>query len=77
VGFQNGFIFFPQDTWGIGYAQLDLTSGEKEHLAEGYYNFQLTERLRLSFNLTWVLDRPVDADKFAYVLPGVRFQAAF
>ena len=52
VGFQNGLIFFPQDTWGIGYAQLDLASGEKEHLAEGYYNFQLTERLRLSFNLT-------------------------
>ena len=77
VGFQNGLIFFPQDTWGIGYAQLDLTSGEKEHLAEGYYNFQLTERLRLSFNLTWVLDRPVEAEKFAYVLPGIRFQAAF
>jgi hypothetical protein len=77
IGIQNGFVFFPQDTWGVGYAQLDLTAGEKEHLAEGYYNFQLTERLRLSFNLTWVLDRPIDADKFAYVLPGVRFQAAF
>jgi hypothetical protein len=77
VGIQNGLIFFPQDAWGIGYAQLDLTSGEKEHLAEGYYNFQLTERLRLSFNLTYVLDRPVGEDKFAYLLPGVRFQAAF
>ena len=52
VGFQNGLIFFPQDTWGIGWAHLDLASGENEHLAEGYYNFQLTERLRLSFNLT-------------------------
>ena len=24
VGFQNGFIFNPQDTWGVGYAQMDL-----------------------------------------------------
>jgi hypothetical protein len=77
VGFQNGLIFFPQDSWGLGYAQLDLTSGEKEHLAEGYYNFQLTQRLRLSFNLTYVLDRPVGDEKFGYLLPGVRFQAAF
>jgi hypothetical protein len=77
VGFQNGLIFFPQDSWGLGYAQLDLTSGEREHLAEGYYNFQLTQRLRLSFNLTYVLDRPVGDEKFAFLLPGVRFQAAF
>ena len=77
VGFQNGFIFFPQDTWGIGWAHLDLASGEKENLAEGYYNFQLTDRLRLSFNLTYVLDQPEDDSKFGYVLPGIRFQAAF
>jgi high affinity Mn2+ porin len=77
VGFQNGFIFFPQDTWGIGWAHLDLSSGEKEHLAEGYYNFQLTDRLRLSFNLTYVLDEPDEDSKFGYVLPGVRFQASF
>ena len=24
VGFQNGFIFNPQDTWGVGYAQMEL-----------------------------------------------------
>ena len=77
VGFQNGLVFFPQDSWGIGYARLNLSSGENEHLAEGYYNFQLTERLRLSFNLTYVLDTPESGDKFGYVLPGVRFQAAF
>ena len=58
VGFQNGFIFIPQDTWGVGYAQMDLASGENEHLTEGYYNFHLTERLRLSFHLTHVLDGP-------------------
>ena len=77
VGFQNGLNISPQDTWGVGYAHMDLASGETEHLAEGYYNFHLTERLRLSFHLTHVLDRP-DADtKFGYLLPGVRFQAAF
>jgi len=77
VGFQNGFILNPQDTWGVGYAQMERASGEKEKLAEGYYNFHMTERLRLSFHLTHVLDRP-DADtKFGYLLPGVRFQAAF
>jgi hypothetical protein len=79
VGFQNGFIFNPQDTWGIGYGHLTLASGEREHLGEGYYNFQLTERLRLSFHLTYVLDGPDDDDdsRFGYLLPGIRFQAAF
>ncbi len=27
VGFQNGLIFNPQDTWGVGYAQMDLATG--------------------------------------------------
>ena len=36
---------------------MDLASGDKENLTEGYYNFQLTERLRLSFSLQHVLDR--------------------
>ena len=77
VGFQNGFIFNPQDTWGIGYAQMELQSGDREKLAEGYYNLLLTERLRLSFHLTHVLETPAGGDKFGYLLPGVRLQAAF
>jgi hypothetical protein len=77
IGFQNGFILNPQDTWGIGYAHLNLATGEKEHLAEGYYNLQLTERLRLSFHLTRVLDKPDSDTSFGYLLPGIRFQAAF
>jgi high affinity Mn2+ porin len=77
IGFQNGFNISPQDTWGVGYAQMDLESGEREQLAEAFYNFHLTEKLRLSFHLTHVIDAP-DADtKFGYLLPGVRFQAAF
>jgi len=77
VGFQNGLIFNPQDTWGVGYAQMDLGSGEGEKLLEGYYNVLLTERLRLSFHLTHVLDRPDGDDSFGYLLPGIRLQAAF
>jgi hypothetical protein len=77
VGFQNGFIFNPQDTWGVGYAQMNLATGEKEKLVEGYYNVLLTERLRLSFHLTHVLDRPDEDTSFGYLLPGIRFQAAF
>jgi hypothetical protein len=56
---------------------MDLVSGDKEHLTEGYYNLRLTERLRLSFSLQHVLDRPSDATKFGYLLPGIRLQAAF
>jgi carbohydrate-selective porin OprB len=77
VGFQNGFGFNPQDTWGIGYSNMDLESGYREKLVEGYYNLLLTERLRLSFHLTHVLDSPPGGDKFGYLLPGVRLQAAF
>lgn len=77
VGFQNGLIFNPRDMWGVGYAEMDLASGENEKLVEGFYNFLLTDRLRLSFHLTHVLDRPETDAKFGYLLPGVRFQASF
>jgi hypothetical protein len=75
VSFAKAMVFNPLDTWGIGYAQMDLAAGDTEHLTEGYYNFQLTERLRLSFMLQHVLDR--QSDKFGYLLPGIRLQAAF
>lgn len=77
VGFQNGFIFNPQDTWGVGYAQMSLRSGDREKLIEAYYNVLLTEKLRLSFNLTHALETPAVGEKFGYLLPGVRLQAAF
>jgi hypothetical protein len=75
ISFATGMVFNPLDTWGIGYAQMRLASGDREHLTEGYYNFQLTERLRLSFSLQHVHDR--QGDKFGYLLPGIRLQAAF
>jgi len=77
VSFQHGFIFNPEDTWGVGYANMDLKTGEREHLIEGYYNLLLTEKLRLSFHLTGVVDTPVGGSKFGYLFPGIRFQAAF
>ena len=78
VGFQKGFIFNPDDTWGVGYAHTDLaTTGEAEKLVEAYYNLLLTERLRLSFHLTGVLETPQTGERFGYLLPGIRLQAAF
>ena len=52
-------------------------SGEREKLIEGYYNLLLTERLRLSFHLAHVLERPSEGEEFGYLLPGIRLQAAF
>ena len=77
VSFQNGLVVSPQDTWGIGFSHMDLATGYKENLTEGYYNFRLTDRLRLSFHLTHVYDQPEGGSNFGYLLPGVRFQAAF
>lgn len=77
LSFQNGLVFNPRDSWGIGYSQLTLESGEIEKLTEGYYNIQLTERLRFSFHLQHVHESQLDDSPFAYLLPGVRLQAAF
>jgi Carboxypeptidase regulatory-like domain len=77
VSFQHGLIFNPEDTWGVGYANMNLETGEREHLVEGYYNLLLTEKLRLSFHLTGVVDTPEGGEKFGYIFPGIRFQAAF
>ena len=77
VGFQHGYIFNPDDTWGIGYAETKFFGGDREKLVEGYYNLLLTERLRLSFNLTHALEEPAGGEKYGYLLPGIRLQASF
>ena len=77
VAFANGLVLNPLDSWGVGYGQMDLASGDRETLTEFYYNLRLTERLRLSFSLQHVLDRPGADTTFGYLLPGVRLQAAF
>jgi hypothetical protein len=76
-GLSRGLVFNPEDTWGVGWGRMELASGEREDLVEGYYNMLLTQRLRLSFHLTRVLDRPDSETRFGYLLPGVRFQASF
>ena len=75
-GITQGAVINPHDSWGVGFAQTKF-GNDKEHLAEGYYNFELTQRLRLSFTLQHVLDSPATESKFGYLLPGVRLQAAF
>jgi hypothetical protein len=76
--FANGLGFYPGDTWGLGYAQSRVVAGDKEHLTEGYYNFQLAEKLKLSFHLTHVLERQTGTGgSLGYLVPGIRFQANF
>ncbi len=75
--FSKGVVFNPLDSWGIGYAQTRLATGDKERLVEGYYNFQLSEKLRLSFHLTHTLELPEGSERVGYFVPGVRLQASF
>lgn len=76
--FQRHFVFYPGDTWGIGYAQTNLRSGAaRDNLAEVYYNFQLTERLRLSPHLTYLRASRAGEGTVGYLVPGLRLQASF
>jgi len=75
--FANGAGFYPGDVWGVGYAQYDLGTGPKERLTEGYYNFALSEKFRLSFHLTHVLEKKPGQETVGYLVPGIRLQASF
>jgi hypothetical protein len=75
--FKNHLIFSPGDYWALGYSQTQLVTGEREHLTEGYYNFQLTERFKLSFHLTHVLELRPESPKQGFFVPGIRLAAAF
>ena len=77
VGVQNRHVLNPQDTWGIGYAETKLFDGQREKLLEGYYNLLLTDRLRMTFNVIHALETPVGGEKYGYLLPGIKIQAAF
>ena len=52
-------------------------AGPKERLAEGYYNFGLSEKFRLSFHLTHVLEKKPGQETLGYLVPGIRLQASF
>ena len=75
--FQNGFVFNPLDIWGVGYAQTDLGTGDRERLAEGYYNFQISEKRRLSLHLQHVFESPAGTGEVGFLVPAVRLQARF
>ncbi len=75
--FSNGAGFYPGDLWGVGYAHYDTGAGPKERLAEGYYNFGISEKFRLSFHLTHVLEKRPGQETVGYLVPGIRLQASF
>ena len=75
--FSNGAGFYPGDVWGVGYAHYDLGTGPKERLAEGYYNFAISEKFRLSFHLAHVLEKKPGQQTVGYLIPGIRLQASF
>lgn len=77
VQFQKGVVFNPLDSWGMGYSKTRLAAGDEEHLVEGYYNFQLSEKLRLSFHLSHALEVPEGSPKYGFLVPGLRLQATF
>ncbi len=75
--FQNGWVFNPADHWGVGVAKIELANGGKETLSEVYYNLHLADRLRLTAHLQYAEETAAGAEKIAYLVPGLRFQASF
>ena len=73
--FTNGWVFNPNDNWGIGYSHTKVATRD-EDLAEIYYNLHLTERLRFSPHLQYVHENDGPSTR-AFILPGLRLQASF
>ena len=74
---QNAFVVSPTDFWGVGYAQTDLATNDRERLVEGYYNFEISEKLRLSLHMQHVFETPADSVKVGFLVPAIRLQARF
>jgi hypothetical protein len=79
LGFQiqNGAVFNPLDFWGVGYSQTMLGSDEHEKQMEGYYNFQISEKLRLSLHVQHYFERQAGTPEYGFLIPGIRLQARF
>jgi len=79
LGFQvqNGVVFSPLDFWGVGYSQTSLGSGDDEKQVEGFYNFQISEKLRLSLHVQHYFERQAGTPDYGFLVPGVRLQARF
>ena len=74
---QKRFVVNPGDTWAFGYAKSNIPTVGSQNLVEAYYNFRLSERLRLSFHLAHDTERMAGAKAVGYFVPGVRFSVAF
>jgi len=59
------------------YTQLTGRAGRRGLAGARVANLLLTERLRLTFNVTHALEEPAGGAKFGYLLPGIRLQASF
>src|SRR5262249_36939007 len=79
LGFQvqHALVVSPTAVWGCGYAQTDLEAGDQERMAEAFYNFEISETLRLSFHLQHAFESPSSASQYAFFLPVIRLQASF
>ncbi|MBN4080331.1 hypothetical protein JYT31_01575 [Beggiatoa alba] len=75
--FSAGLGFNPEDTWGIGYADADQGSNDKEQIFESYYNLRIADKLQLSFHLTYLTEEPAGTEKVSYLVSGTRLQASF
>jgi len=74
---QNGVVFNPLDFWGVGYAETQLKTGDRERLGEWFYNFQISEKLRLSMHLQHAFETPAGQKSVGFLLPAIRLQARF
>jgi hypothetical protein len=74
---QKRFVVNSGDTWSFGYAKSNIPTVGSQNLVEAYYNFRLSERLRLSFHLAHDTERMAGEKPVSYFVPGVRFQVAF
>jgi hypothetical protein len=79
VGFQvqNAHVFNPLDFWGVGYSDTRLETDQHERRVEGYYNFLLSEKLRLSVHVQHAFEIPANLPSYGFIVPAVRLQARF
>ncbi len=85
--FKTPWTFSIRDSWALGFVYSDIasginfsnlaTGGIKEYLAEAYYNLFLTENLKISFHLQYLIDSNVGTIKRSYLVPGIRTQFDF
>ncbi len=72
-----GLGFNPEDTWGIGYSNVNLASDDEEILLESYYNLKIADKMKLSFHLTYLTEKITGSDEVSYLIPGGRLQVSF